>query len=163
HPHDVVFEPRGRFVVVPDKGLDATFVYRLDTASGKLVAADPPSVASRPGAGPRHVDFHPSKPYLYQINELDSTITTFRFDPERGGRGPPAASPGRRERWGGWGAHCGPPHVGRRRPRLERDREQGVEAAAVADDDALAQAQGAAVVDQRVEVAAGGEDVHAAV
>src|SRR6266702_389144 len=28
HPHDVVFEPRGRFVVVPDKGLDATFVYR---------------------------------------------------------------------------------------------------------------------------------------
>ncbi len=84
HPHDVVFEPRGRFVVVPDKGLDATFVYRLDTASGKLVAADPPSVASRPGAGPRHVDFHPSKPYLYQINELDSTITTFRFDPERG-------------------------------------------------------------------------------
>src|SRR5438034_2598874 len=84
HPHDVVFEPRGRFVVVPDKGLDATFVYRLDPASGQLGAADPPSVASRPGAGPRHVDFHPSKPYLYQINELDSTITTFRFDPERG-------------------------------------------------------------------------------
>jgi len=84
HPHDVVFEPRGRFVVVPDKGLDATFVYRLDGASGKLAAADPPSVASRPGAGPRHVDFHPSKPFLYQINELDSTITTFRFDPERG-------------------------------------------------------------------------------
>ena len=84
HPHDVVFDPRGRFVVVPDKGLDATFVYRLDAASGKLVAAEPPSVASRPGAGPRHVDFHPSKPYLYQINELDSTITTFRFDPERG-------------------------------------------------------------------------------
>ena len=84
HPHDVVFDPRGRFIVVPDKGLDATFVYRLDAASGKLVAADPPSVASRPGAGPRHVDFHPSKPYLYQINELDSTITTFQFDTQRG-------------------------------------------------------------------------------
>ena len=84
HPHDVVFDPRGRFVVVPDKGLDETFVYRLDATSGKLVAAEPPSVASRPGAGPRHVDFHPSQPYLYQINELDSTITTFRFDPERG-------------------------------------------------------------------------------
>ena len=82
HPHDVVFDPRGRFIVVPDKGLDAVFVFRLD--NGQLVAADPPSVASRPGAGPRHADFHPSKPYAYVINELDSTITTFRFDGERG-------------------------------------------------------------------------------
>jgi 6-phosphogluconolactonase (cycloisomerase 2 family) len=84
HPHDIVFDPRGRFIVVPDKGLDATFVFRLDTTTGKLVAADPPSVASRPGAGPRHVDFHPSKPYAYQINELESTITTFQFDPQHG-------------------------------------------------------------------------------
>jgi 6-phosphogluconolactonase len=59
HPHDVVFGPRGRFIVVPDKGLDAVFVFRLD-AAGTLVAADPPSVASRPGAGPRHAAFHPS-------------------------------------------------------------------------------------------------------
>jgi len=84
HPHDVVFDPRGRFIVVPDKGLDTTFVFRLDTTRGKLVPAEPASVASRPGAGPRHVDFHPSKPYLYQINELDSTLTTFKFDTERG-------------------------------------------------------------------------------
>ena len=81
HPHDVVFEPRGRFLVVPDKGFDATFVFRLDAARGKLVPAG--SVASRPGAGPRHADFHPLKPYLYQINELDSTITTFKIDIER--------------------------------------------------------------------------------
>ena len=84
HPHDTLFERQGRFVVVPDLGLDAVFVYKLDTARGKLVANDPPSVASRPGAGPRHVDFHPSKPYAYVINELDSTITTYRVDPERG-------------------------------------------------------------------------------
>jgi len=30
------------------------------------------------------VDFHPSKPYAYVINELDSTITTYRFDPTSG-------------------------------------------------------------------------------
>src|SRR2546427_5700656 len=65
HPHDVVLDPRGRFLVVPDKGLDTTFVFRLDTATGKLVPAEPPSVASRPGAGPRHADFHPTQPYLY--------------------------------------------------------------------------------------------------
>src|SRR5207237_9840298 len=84
HPHDVVFDPRGRFLVVPDKGLDATFVFRLDTARGRLVGAEPLSVASRPGAGPRHAGFHPSQPYLYQINELDSTVTTFTFDTQRG-------------------------------------------------------------------------------
>lgn len=84
HPHDTLFDRQGRFVVVPDLGLDAVFVYKLDTASGKLVANDPPSVTSRPGAGPRHVDFHPSKPYAYVINELDSTITTYRIDPDRG-------------------------------------------------------------------------------
>jgi 6-phosphogluconolactonase (cycloisomerase 2 family) len=83
HPHDVVFEPGGRFLVVPDKGFDATFVFRLDAARGKLVPAEPGAVTSRPGAGPRHIDFHPLKPYLYQINELDSTITTFKFDTER--------------------------------------------------------------------------------
>ena len=40
--------------------------------------------APRPGAGPRHAAFHPTAPYAYVINELDSTITTFRVDPERG-------------------------------------------------------------------------------
>ena len=84
HPHDTLFDRQGRFVVVPDLGLDTVFVYKLDTASGKLVANDPPSVTTRPAAGPRHVDFHPSKPYAYVINELDSTIATYRFDPERG-------------------------------------------------------------------------------
>ena len=30
------------------------------------------------GFGPRHIDFHPGKPFAYVINELDSTITTYR-------------------------------------------------------------------------------------
>ncbi len=88
HPHDVIFDPRGRFIVVPDKGLDTVFVYELDTATGKLVAANPSSVSSRPGAGPRHADFHPSKPFAYVLNELDSTVTTYAFDPARGGLRP---------------------------------------------------------------------------
>ena len=88
HPHDVVFDRRLRFIVVPDKGLDVDFVFRLDTATGKLVAAETPAVASRPGAGPRHAAFHPTASYAYVINELDSTITTFRYDPERGGLTP---------------------------------------------------------------------------
>jgi 6-phosphogluconolactonase (cycloisomerase 2 family) len=30
------------------------------------------------------VDFHPTRPFAYVINELDSTITTYAFDPEKG-------------------------------------------------------------------------------
>jgi len=84
HPHHCPFDRTGRFVVVPDKGFDRVFVYRVDTERGKLVEANPPSVASRPGAAPRHVDFHPSAPYAYVINELDSTLTTYAFDPMKG-------------------------------------------------------------------------------
>ena len=84
HPHDAAFDPRGRFALVPDKGLDAVFVFTVDVTAGKLVPANTPSVTTRPGAGPRHAGFHPTKPYAYVINELDSTITTYRFDPDRG-------------------------------------------------------------------------------
>src|SRR5947208_16820528 len=45
-------------------------------------------------------------------------------------------------------------------PRLQRNGEEGVEAAAVADHDALAQVQRARVVHQRVEIAARREEIH---
>jgi 6-phosphogluconolactonase (cycloisomerase 2 family) len=78
HPHQCPFDPSGRFVVVPDKGLDRLFAFALDTAKGALVPADPPSVRTRSGAGPRHIAFHPHLPYAYVINELDSTVATYR-------------------------------------------------------------------------------------
>jgi 6-phosphogluconolactonase len=84
HPHHCPFDRTGRFVVVPDKGLDRIFVFRLDASRGELVAADPGAVAARAGAAPRHVDFHPTRPFAYVINELDSTITSYQFDPGKG-------------------------------------------------------------------------------
>jgi 6-phosphogluconolactonase (cycloisomerase 2 family) len=84
HPHHCPFDRTGRYIVVPDKGLDRIFLYRLDTARGKLVDGDPPHVTARAGAAPRHVDFHPTLPFAYVINELDSTLATYEFDPARG-------------------------------------------------------------------------------
>jgi 6-phosphogluconolactonase (cycloisomerase 2 family) len=84
HPHDAVFDPSGRFIAVPDKGLDRVFVFRLDAANGKLMPNDPPFVATRAGAGPRHIAFHSQMPLAYVINELDSSVTTYRFDAQRG-------------------------------------------------------------------------------
>lgn len=38
----------------------------------------------RPGAGPRHLAFHPTLPLAYVACELDSTVATVRFDSTRG-------------------------------------------------------------------------------
>jgi 6-phosphogluconolactonase len=84
HPHHCPFDRSGRFIVVPDKGLDRVFLYRLDAQKGKLIPGSPPSVASRAGAAPRHVDFHSTRPFAYVINEIDSTIAVYRFEPDNG-------------------------------------------------------------------------------
>jgi 6-phosphogluconolactonase len=84
HPHDIVFDPSGRFVLVPDKGLDRVFVFRFDAVTGRLTPTEQGAVKSRPGAGPRHLAFHPKLPIVWVLNELDSTIATYRFDAEHG-------------------------------------------------------------------------------
>jgi 6-phosphogluconolactonase (cycloisomerase 2 family) len=79
HPHDIPFDPSGQFVAVPDKALDRVFIFRLDTANGRFVPASPAWVASQPGAGPRHIAFHPERLWAYCINELNSTVTAFGY------------------------------------------------------------------------------------
>jgi 6-phosphogluconolactonase len=85
HPHQATFDPSGRFVIVPDKGLDKIHVYRFDAGLGKLVACDPPHVRARYGAIPRHIAFHPLAPFAYVVNEMDSTVNAYHWNGERGG------------------------------------------------------------------------------
>jgi 6-phosphogluconolactonase len=82
-PHQTEFDPAGRFIVVPDKGLDCVWTFRLDEA-GKLHTAEPPLVQAREGSGPRHIAFHKQMPLAYVVNELDSTVTSYRYDPGTG-------------------------------------------------------------------------------
>lgn len=79
HPHDIPFDRSGAFVMVPDKGLDRVFVFRIDTEHGRFVNADPPSLPSAAGAGPRHAAFHPVRNLAYVVNELNSTITAYSY------------------------------------------------------------------------------------
>jgi len=78
HPHAVIFDPSGQFVIVPDKGFDRTFVFRFQ--DGRLTPTAQAHIDSRPGAAPRHATFHPTLPVLYVNNELDSTVTTYGWD-----------------------------------------------------------------------------------
>ncbi len=84
HAHSVNFDLAERFALVCDLGLDRVFVYQLDRATGKLVLNDPPGASSKPGAGPRHLAFHPSGRFAFVINEIDSTLTSYYFNQTTG-------------------------------------------------------------------------------
>jgi 6-phosphogluconolactonase len=84
HAHSIRFDPSGQFALAADLGIDHVLVYRLDLQRGKLVPNDPPAAHMTPGAGPRHLAFHPSGQVLYVANELNSTVTACTWDAEKG-------------------------------------------------------------------------------
>jgi 6-phosphogluconolactonase len=84
HAHCVALSPDNRFAFVADLGLDKVLIYRFDAEKGSLVPNDPPFAKVNPGAGPRHLVLHPSGKYAYVINEIQSTVTGFTYNAERG-------------------------------------------------------------------------------
>ena len=84
HAHWIDLSADNRFALNADLGLDEVFVYRFDASKGKLTPNDPPFAKVAPGAGPRHLAFHPNGRFAYVIDELNSTVTTFSFDAKAG-------------------------------------------------------------------------------
>ena len=84
HAHCIVADPSNRFVLAADLGADRVFVYPLDLERKTLRRIGGGSAVMRPGAGPRHIVFHPTLPLVFVANELDSTVATVRFDAEHG-------------------------------------------------------------------------------
>jgi len=82
HVHATVFSPDFRFVFVPDLGLDKIMIYRFDPAFYKkplTPSKKQPFVKTKPGSGPRHFTFHPSLPYAYLIEELNGSVSAYRY------------------------------------------------------------------------------------
>jgi 6-phosphogluconolactonase len=84
HAHQVVFDPTNQYLLEADLGLDQILIYRFDQAAGRLTPNDPPSARLTPGSGPRHLTFHPNGRFVFAINELSSTITSFAWDQAKG-------------------------------------------------------------------------------
>jgi len=79
HAHSVNLDASNRFALACDLGTDQILIYRFDGTHGALTPSKPAAVAARPGAGPRHLAFHPNGRIAYVINELDSTIAAYRY------------------------------------------------------------------------------------
>jgi 6-phosphogluconolactonase len=84
HAHEVTFSPDNRFLLANDLGTDQIYVYRFDATRGTVTPNDPPSAKTAPGAGPRHLVFHPNGRILYDVNEMAATVTAFRYDAAKG-------------------------------------------------------------------------------
>ena len=82
--HSVTVSPDNRHVVVCDLGLDKIFTYQLDPDAAKLTPAEPPFVATDPGAGPRHFKFGADGKHACAINELGNTVSVYAYDAARG-------------------------------------------------------------------------------
>jgi 6-phosphogluconolactonase len=89
HAHCIIPDPSDRFALAADLGADRVFVYRLDI-DGKALRPSGEAVM-RPGAGPRHLAFHPTLPLVFVANELDSTVATLRFNSADGTLAPRSA------------------------------------------------------------------------
>ena len=83
HAHCILPDPTNKYVLAVDLGTDAILSYRLDERTGAITVVTP-GLATKPGAGPRHLVFHPNGKFSYVVNELDSTLSVFTYDAGRG-------------------------------------------------------------------------------
>mmetsp|Transcript_14505 Transcript_14505/g.36757 ORF Transcript_14505/g.36757 Transcript_14505/m.36757 type:complete len:435 (+) Transcript_14505:76-1380(+) len=83
HSHAVILDPFfGQIAYVPDLGMDLIRQFRFDKVSGKLhsIGTIPSGPSGRVALGPRYIEFHPTLPVCYVVNELSSEVSVFAFD-----------------------------------------------------------------------------------
>jgi 6-phosphogluconolactonase len=84
HAHSFLPAPDNRYVFSADLGTDKVYGYQLDAATGQLRPQAAPAFTAKPGAGPRHLTFHPNGRWAYLENELNSTVTALAYDAKAG-------------------------------------------------------------------------------
>lgn len=82
HPHYIGWSPDGRYALVPDLGLDGIVIYRVNAEAAALERHA--VAASVPGGGPRHLKFSPDGRFIYLLNELSVSLSTFAWDAAAG-------------------------------------------------------------------------------
>ncbi len=85
HTHYVSLDLKENYLLSPDLGTDKVLIYEFDHDSGVLTPNPAqPFFKLTPGAGPRHLVFHPSGEFVYVVNELNATVTACRYNDKNG-------------------------------------------------------------------------------
>lgn len=75
HAHSAWFAPRGKEIISVDLGTNSLWFSKIDSDKNIFLPLDPPTLDLPQGAGPRHLVFHPTKEWIYVVNELSNTVT----------------------------------------------------------------------------------------
>jgi 6-phosphogluconolactonase len=85
HLHSTIFSPDEKFLLAADLGTDKEHVYMFNPGQNIPLREARDSVVSlKPGTGPRHIAFHPTKSDVYILRELSGTVDAFHFDNNSG-------------------------------------------------------------------------------
>lgn len=79
HAHMVYFSPDRKYVLANDLGTDKVYLYQNKPNSTTDVLTLKSSIDVKPGSGPRHLIFSKDGKYVYLLQELDGTITSFSY------------------------------------------------------------------------------------
>lgn len=82
--HSIRVDNTNRYVFVPNLGTDQIFQFVFDPATGRLASNTPAVVQLKPGTGPRHLVVSADNRFVYVLNELMGTVTTFALDADTG-------------------------------------------------------------------------------
>lgn len=78
HAHSVWFDPDSTTIISVDLGTNELLFSTIDTKTKKLIPLTQPKLQLDLGAGPRHLSFHPNQPWIYVVNELNSTVSLIK-------------------------------------------------------------------------------------
>ncbi|MEM9463003.1 MAG: lactonase family protein [Myxococcota bacterium] len=79
-PHSILVDQSNAWVLVPHRTPDVVAQYAFDAATGTVSPNGMPEVDANPGAGPRHLVFHPDGHYAYVSDEFSDSVSTYAFD-----------------------------------------------------------------------------------
>jgi 6-phosphogluconolactonase len=79
HAHMVYFSPDKKYVLANDLGTDKVYVYQYNPNGGNEILKLKSRMDVKSGSGPRHLIFSKNGKYVYLLQELDGTITSFSY------------------------------------------------------------------------------------
>ncbi len=80
HAHSIYPFRDGKMAIAADLGIDKIMVYQPDGKGGWIPGTPASFPDPEPGAGPRHIAIHPDGSWIYVVNELNSTVTSYLYE-----------------------------------------------------------------------------------
>lgn len=80
HPHSINITSNNKYVYITDLGNDRIWIYELNQEEQTIQPHNTAYIQLPQGAGPRHFTFSKDQDFAYSINELNSTVSTFKVE-----------------------------------------------------------------------------------